>query len=106
MGRNLYYEDEILEEKFNGFMFKRLLSYAAEYKWDYIKAAILLSGAAFLSLVPTAINMKIINEVLPENGAVPENAGQRAVILLSLWITLSIGAVIADYFSSKTATVI
>lgn len=44
MGRNLYYEDEILEEKFNGFMFKRLLSYAAEYKWDYIKAAILLSG--------------------------------------------------------------
>ncbi|MDE7051505.1 MAG: ABC transporter ATP-binding protein/permease [Lachnospiraceae bacterium] len=106
MGRNLYYEDEILEEKFNGFMFKRLLSYAAEYKWDYIKAAILLSGAAFLSLVPTAINMKIINEVLPENGAVPENAGQRAVILLSLWITLSIGAVIADYFSSKTATII
>ncbi len=106
MGRNLYYEDEILEEKFNGFMFKRLLSYAAEYKWDYIKAAILLSGAAFLSLVPTAINMKIINEVLPENGAIPENAGQRAVILLSLWITLSIGAVIADYFSSKTATII
>lgn len=64
MGRNLYYEDEILEEKFNGFMFKRLLSYAAEYKWDYIKAAILLSGAAFLSLVPTAINMKIINDTI------------------------------------------
>ena len=44
MGRNLYYEDEILEEKFNGFMFKRLLSYAAEYKRDYVKAAVLLSG--------------------------------------------------------------
>ena len=106
MGRNLYYEDEILEEKFNGFMFKRLLSYAAEYKRDYVKAAVLLSGAALLSLVPTAINMEIINEVLPDNGAVPDNAGSKAVILLSLWITLSLGSVIADYFSSKTATTI
>ncbi len=62
MGRNLYYEDEILEEKFNGFMFKRLLSYAAEYRHDYIKAALLMALAAFLSLLPTAVNMKIIYE--------------------------------------------
>ncbi len=104
MGRNLYYEDEILEEKFNGFMFKRLLSYAKEYRKDYIKAAVLMAGAAFLSLVPTAVNMKIINEVLPKDGTVPEDAAHLAVILLSIWITLSLGSVIADFLASKVST--
>lgn len=104
MGRNLYYEDEILEEKFNGFMFKRLLSYAKEYRKDYIKAAVLMAGAAFLSLVPIAVNMKIINEVLPKDGTVPEDAAHLAVILLSIWITLSLGSVIADFLASKVST--
>ncbi len=104
MSRNLYYEDEVLEEKFNGFMFKRLLSYAGEYKRDYIITGLLLAGASFLSLVPAAVNMKIINEVLPKNGVVPEGAPKLAVILLSVWITLSIGAVVADFVTSKAAT--
>lgn len=106
MGRNLYYEDEILEEKFNSFMFKRLLSYAGEYRWDYIKAALLMALAAFLSLVPTAVNMKIINDVLPKDGIVPDGAGRLAVILLSLWITLSLGAVLADFLTSKVSTTV
>ena len=67
MSRNLYYEDELLEEKFNGFMLKRLVSYAADYKADYIKVILLLVGASFLSLIPAAINMKIINEILPQD---------------------------------------
>ncbi len=104
MSRNLYYEDEVLEEKFNGFMFKRLLSYAGEYKRDYIITGLLLAGASFLSLVPAAVNMKIINEVLPKNGVVPEGASKLAVILLSVWLTLSIGAVVADFVTSKAAT--
>ncbi len=104
MSRNLYYEDEVLEEKFNGFMFKRLLSYVGEYKRDYIITGLLLAGASFLSLVPAAVNMKIINEVLPKNGVVPEGASKLAVILLSVWLTLSIGAVVADFVTSKAAT--
>ena len=104
MSRNLYYEDEVLEEKFNGFMFKRLLSYAGEYKRDYIITGLLLAGASFLSLVPAAVNMKIINEVLPKNGVVPEGASKLAVILLSVWLTLSICAVVADFVTSKAAT--
>lgn len=104
MNRNLYYEDEVLEEKFNGFMFKRLLSYAGEYKRDYIITGLLLAGASFLSLVPAAVNMKIINEVLPKNGVVPEGTTKLAVILLSVWLTLSIGAVVADFVTSKAAT--
>lgn len=104
MGRNLYFEDEVLEEKFNGFMFKRLISYAAEFKRDYIKVVILLTGSAFLSLVPAAINMKIINEVLPQNGVIPQDAGRLAAIFLSLWMALSMGSVFAGYISSKVST--
>ena len=104
MSRNLYYEDEDLEEKFNGFMFKRFISYAGEYKKDYIKVTALLIGTAFLSLVPAAINMKIINEVLPKDGVVPKQALNLAVLFLSIWIALSMGAVFADFISSKVST--
>lgn len=104
MSRNLYYEDELIEEKFNGFMFKRLVEYAAEYKMEYIKVTALMIGASFLSLVPAAINMKIINEVLPQNGVVPDNVLGITVLLLSLWFTLSIGSVLCDFITSKAST--
>ncbi len=104
MSRNLYYEDEDLEEKFNSFMFKRFISYAGEYKRDYIKVTVLLIGTAFLSLVPAAINMKIINEVLPKDGVVPKQALNLAILFLSIWIALSMGAVFADFISSKVST--
>lgn len=103
MSRNLYYEDELLEEKFNGFMLKRLVSYAADYKGDYIKVVLLLVGSSFLSLVPAAINMKIINEILPQDGIVPKGALSLSVFFLSMWIVLSLGGVIADYISSKVS---
>lgn len=104
MSRNLYYEDELLEEKFNGFMLKRLISYAGEYKWDYIKVISLLTCSAFLSLVPAAINMKIINEVLPKDGVVPKEALSLTVFFLSMWMALSMGAVFADFITSKVST--
>ena len=103
VSRNLYYEDELLEEKFNGFMLKRLVSYAADYKGDYIKVILLLVGSSFLSLVPAAINMKIINEILPQDGIVPKGALSLSVFFLSMWIVLSLGGVIADYISSKVS---
>jgi len=104
MGRNLYYEDEILEEKFNVFMFGRLLSYASIYKKDYIKVTLMLTGTAFLALVPAAVNMKIINDVLPKDGKLQEGTLSLSIILLSIWITLSLGGAFADFIASKTAT--
>ena len=90
MSRNLYYEDELLEENFNGFMLKRLVSYAGEYKWDYIRVILLMIGSSFLSLIPAAINMKIINEVLPQNGIVPHNVLSLTVFFLSMCLPLAL----------------
>lgn len=103
MSRNLYYEDELLKEQFNGFMLRRLAAYASEYKLDYIRVIILLIGSSLLSLIPAAINMQIINEVLPQEGVVPEGALELAVILLSIWIALSMGMVFVDFVSSKVS---
>lgn len=104
MSRNLYYEDELIREKFNGFMLKRLVSYAATYKWEYIKVILLMIGSSFLSLAPTAINMKIINEVLPQEGVVPNDVLSLTVIFLSAWFTLSLGSVFAGYITAKAST--
>lgn len=106
MSRNLYYEDELLEEKFNGFMLRRLVSYARDYKWDYIRVILLMIGSSFLSLVPAAINMKIINEVLPQDGVVPEGVLGLAVLLLSMWFALSLGSVFADFITSRASTAV
>lgn len=106
MKRNLYYEDELLEEQFNGFMFRRLASYASEYKAEYIRVFLLLVGSSFLALIPAAVNMIIINEVLPKDGMVPEHAFEMAAVLLSVWAALSIGAVTASFLADKAALIL
>ena len=103
MSRNLYFEDEILKEKFNGFMLKRLIHYASAYKATYVKVILLLIGTSFLSLVPAAINMVIINELLPQDGIVAEDLWQRAAVLLSLWFALSLGSVVSGYITTKAS---
>ncbi len=104
MSRNLYFEDEVLKEKFNGFMLKRLIHYASAYKATYIKVILLLIGTSFLSLVPAAINMVIINELLPQDGILAADIWQRTAILLSLWFALSLGSVISGYITTKAST--
>lgn len=101
MSRNLYFEDELSQEKFNGFMLKRLVSYAKEYKGAYIKIIFMLIGTSFLSLLPATVNMYIINNILPQNGIVPDNVLTMSIIMLSLWITLSLGAVFANFLTSR-----
>lgn len=100
MSRNRYFEDEISKEKFNRFMLRRLISYAKDYKASYLFVVSLLIGTGLLSLIPAAINMLIINRVLPDDGIVPENVLGRSVLLLSIWFALSIGSVIAGYFAN------
>ncbi len=104
MSRNLYFEDEVNEEKFSLPMLMRLIHYAGKYKADYIKVTALLIGTSFLSLIPAAINMVIINEVLPQNGVLPQDMKSKAVVLLSFWFALSIGAVVSNYITSKVST--
>ena len=102
--KNLYFEDEITEEKFNWFMLKRLVHYAGELKSTYIKLIVLSVATSLLALIPAAINMKIINEILPQNGTVPDNIIADSAILLSFWFTLSIGGVVSNYITSKVST--
>ena len=101
MSRNLYFEDELSKEKFNGFMLKRLIKYAGAYKSTYIKVILMLIGTSFLSLIPAAINMYIIENILPQNGMIRANVFTQSVIVLSLWIALSVGAQISGYITSK-----
>jgi len=103
VNRNLYFEDEISEEKFNFFMLKRLVYYASEYKAAYIKILLMLIGTSFLSLIPVMVNMKIINEVLPKDGVVAEDMKAKAVLLLIIWFSLSIGSVLANYVTTKVS---
>lgn len=104
MGRNLYFEDELTEENFNFFMLKRLIRYAGKYRMEYIRIILLMVGTSFLGLLPTAVNMLIINQVLPDQGTVPEDFAAKAVVLLSLWFSLSVGALVANYIMTKMST--
>lgn len=103
MAKNLYFEDEVIKEKFNAFMLKRMISYASEYKKEYIKVIILLIVTSLLSLIPAALNKFIIDSILPTNGVLPENMSQMSVIVLSIWITLSIGFTISNYFCNTVS---
>ena len=100
MSRNRYFEDEVSVEKFDRFMLQRLISYAKDYKTSYIGVVLLLLGTGLLSLIPSAINMLIINHVLPDNGVVPDNVLGKSIILLSIWFVLSICSVIAGYLAN------
>lgn len=101
MSRNLYFEDELSYEKFNGFMLTRLIKYAGAYKATYIKVIAMLIGTSFLSLIPAAINMYIIENIIPQNGVVKDNVLTQSIIVLGLWISLSVGAQIAGYITEK-----
>lgn len=104
--RNRYFEDEVVENKFNKFMLRRLIAYAKDYKATYIKVILLLIGTSFLSLVPVAINRMIINDLLPDNGVVPDNVIATSVILLSAWFVLSLGSVFSGYITNITTWIL
>lgn len=106
MAKNLYYEDEVIKDKFSLFMLKRMISYAAKYKKTYFKVIVLLVATSMLSLVPAALNKIIIDNVLPKDGIVPENVKSLSIILLSIWITLSIGFEISNYFSNTISSML
>ncbi len=106
MARNLYYEDELQQEEFNGYMLKRLLSYAGKYKKTYFLVVVMMVSTSFLSLVPSMINMHIINEVLPQNGVLRDNYMQLAIGYLAGFLALNVGALVANYFSGKMSNIL
>lgn len=106
MARNLYYEDEVIQEKFNLFMLKRLITYASSYKKKYIQIVLLLIFTSLLSLLPAALNKFIIDQVLPKDGVVPDNLISLSICLLSVWTALSIGFTISNYFCNRVSNML
>ncbi len=85
-------------------MIKRMVQYASAYKKEYKRVISLLIATSLFSLVPVGLNKLIIDYVLPKNGVLREDYVPIATILLSMWITLSLGSVISNYFTSAAST--
>ena len=104
MSKNLYFEDEVVKNSFNFQMIGKLFSYAAKYKKTYTVVVILLLTNSILSLVPAALNAKIINDVLPFDGRLQDKFFRTAVIILSIWASVLFCQLITNYFSTKVTT--
>jgi len=104
MSKNLYYEDEVVKNKFSIKMLRTLFSYAKKYKTTYIMVIVLLITNSILSLIPASLNARIINEVLPFDGRLRDTYFRTAVILVSIWASILCVQMLANYFSTKVTT--
>ena len=66
--KNLYFEDEVMDRKFNFQMLKNIVSYAEKYKNTYFLVMLFLVLNSVLSMIPATLNMMLINHVLPKSG--------------------------------------
>jgi len=103
MARNLYYEDETVKTHFNKEMLGWLFSYIRKRRRTYLTILGLLISGTLLSLVPAALNMQIINRVLPVNGVVPGGSLTVAVIIITACAGVFAGDVAVNYFGQKLA---
>ena len=65
MARNTYFQDEVLEEKFNSKQLLRVLRYALPYKKIFIGVGAMMLAAIGLSLLPALYIKHIVDEVIP-----------------------------------------
>lgn len=101
-GRNLYFEDEIMVRKFSMEMLGKLLSYGKRYTKTYLLVFIFLIMNSILSMVPSVLNMYIINKVLPKDNILRPNFQTAAIIILSVWTAILVGQIITAYINSIT----
>lgn len=102
--RNLYFEDEMVVRKFSMEMLGKLLSYGKKYTKTYIMVFGFLILNSVLSMIPSVLNMYIINKVLPQNGVMRPDFQIAAIIILSTWTAVLIGQMITSYINTVTTT--
>lgn len=102
--RNLYFEDEMIVRKFNLHMLGKLLSYGKKYTKTYLLVFLFLILDSVLSMIPSVLNMYIINRVLPQNGVLQPNFQRTAIIILTTWTAVLIGQMIASYLNTVMTT--
>ena len=100
--RNLYFEDEMVVRKFSMEMLGKLLSYGKKYTKPYVMVFAFLIANSILSMIPSVLNMYIINKVLPKNDILRPNFQTAAIIILSVWTAVLIGQIITAYINSIT----
>jgi ABC-type multidrug transport system fused ATPase/permease subunit len=66
MARNTYFQDEVIEQKFNAKQLFRILRYAVPYKKTFALAGALMCVAVGLSLLPALFIKKIVDEIIPQ----------------------------------------
>lgn len=99
--KNLYFEDEVMERKFNFMMLKNIISYAEKYKKTYFLVMFFLILNSILSIIPATLNMMLINHVLPKNGQLTSHFQVYAIVLVSIWASVMIGQVITSYLNNR-----
>lgn len=100
--RNLYFEDEMVVRKFSMEMLGKLLSYGKKYTKTYVIVFFFLIANSILSMIPSVLNMYIINRVLPKDGVLKPDFQTAAIIILSVWTAVLIGQIITAYINSIT----
>ncbi len=63
--RNTYFEDEVIERKFNAGQLKKLLAYGGRYKWKLIISLLIMGIASVCSLFGPLISQKILDDFIP-----------------------------------------
>ncbi len=97
MAKELYFQDEIVREKFNFKMFRRLLSYAGRFKKDTIKMIAVGLASALIALIPSFAMTFVVNYVLPSNGILPPSYLTYAALIIA---SLAVVTVTATAFGS------
>lgn len=101
-GRNLYYQDEMIEKKFSMRMLGSLLSYGKKYKKTYFMVFGFLILNSILGVIPTTLNMIIINKVLPTpEGVLQDNYQMIALMVIIGWASVMVGQVIVSYINNR-----
>lgn len=98
--RNLYFEDEMVVRKFSLEMLGKLLSYGKKYTKTYLLVFAFLILNSVLAMVPSVLNMYIINKVLPQNGVMRPNFQMAAIVILTTWTAVLIGQMLISYLNS------
>ena len=99
MAKELYFQDEIVKEKFNFKMFRRLLSYAGRFKKDTLKMIAVGLMNAIIALIPSFAMTFVVNYVLPSNGVLPPSYLTYAALII---VSLAVVTVTATALGSLT----
>lgn len=94
MARNRYFEDEKLDERFNGKMLRHAFAYAARYKTTLIWLIAVMLLMAFLSMMPTFFNKWIIDYVLTKEGVWGLDWLTVAIAIVAAWGLIGLSDVI------------